>query len=232
MKTIGVLGGLGPQATMDFEARVHAVSQRLIPQVANSGYPPMVVYYHRYAPFRVDETFHPIFPLQPDPHLSAALGWLGKMVDFLVCPSNAPHMMREVIEGFAGCPFLSIIDQTLEEIRKRGWRRVGVVGLGEPRVYKVPLEQLGIVCETLPDEPGGVRDRLDEAIFRLMAGQTRPEDKTVAMEAVDLLCARGVDGVILGCTEIPLLLGADAEGDNMVNPAQLLAEAAVRFAMQ
>ena len=47
MKTIGVLGGLGPQATMDFEARVHAVSRRLIPGRGNGGYPPMVVYYHR-----------------------------------------------------------------------------------------------------------------------------------------------------------------------------------------
>jgi aspartate racemase len=231
VKTIGVLGGVGPQATMDFEARVHAVSQRLIPQAANRGYPPMIVYYHRHPPFVVDETSHPIFPLQPDPHLAAALGQLGKMADFLVCPSNAPHMMRDVIERFAGRQILSMIDQTVEEIRKRGWRQVGVVGFGEPKVYKVPLEQLDLVCETLPGEPGGLRDRLDDAILRVMAGQTRPEDKALAVEAVDLLWARGVDGVILGCTEIPLLLGDDAERDDMVNPAQLLAEAAVRFAM-
>jgi aspartate racemase len=51
MQTIGVLGGLGPQATMDFEARVHQVAQRLIPPRGNSGYPPMVVYYHRRPPF-------------------------------------------------------------------------------------------------------------------------------------------------------------------------------------
>ncbi|MEO8286663.1 MAG: aspartate/glutamate racemase family protein [Chloroflexota bacterium] len=232
MKTIGVLGGLGPQATMDFEARVHAVSQRLIPQLANSGYPPMVVYYHRHPPFLVDETLHPIFPLTPDPHLAAALGKLGKMVDFLVCSSNAPHMIRDAIEQMAGCPMLSIIDQTLEEIRKRGWQHVGVLGLGEPKVYKVPLEQLDLICETLPDEPGGLRDKLDDAILRLMAGQTTLQDKTRAVEAVNLLRARSVDGVILGCTEIPLLLGNEAEGDDLVNPSRLLAEAAVRFAME
>ncbi len=45
MKTIGVLGGLGPQATMDFEARVHRAAQKLIPQLKNAGYPPMLVYY-------------------------------------------------------------------------------------------------------------------------------------------------------------------------------------------
>jgi aspartate/glutamate racemase len=44
MKTIGVLGGLGPQATMDFEVRLHAVSQQLIAPNASTGYPPMLVY--------------------------------------------------------------------------------------------------------------------------------------------------------------------------------------------
>ena len=50
MKTIGVLGGLGPQATMDFEARVHRVAQRLSRRSYNGGYPPMVVYYFRQPP--------------------------------------------------------------------------------------------------------------------------------------------------------------------------------------
>ena len=55
MKRIGVLGGISAQATMDFEARVHRVSQRLIPQRWNQGYPPMVVWYHRRPPIRVDD---------------------------------------------------------------------------------------------------------------------------------------------------------------------------------
>src|SRR5207248_3292900 len=67
VKTIGVLGGMGPQATMDFEARLHAVAQHLIPQRANNGYPPMVVYYHRSAPVIADAAGHPIPPLRPDP---------------------------------------------------------------------------------------------------------------------------------------------------------------------
>ena len=95
MKTIGVLGGIGPQATMDFEARVHAVSQKLIPQSANSGYPPMLVYYHRNPPFVQDEHFKPIPPLRPDPQLAAILGKMGSMVDFIVITSNAPHRLLD-----------------------------------------------------------------------------------------------------------------------------------------
>ena len=84
MKTIGVLGGLGPQATMDFEARVHAVSQRLIPRRGNGGYPPMVVYYHRHAPVLLNEDGSPVLPIQPDPRLFEAARRVGSLADFLV----------------------------------------------------------------------------------------------------------------------------------------------------
>src|SRR5437867_13400688 len=126
MKTIGVIGGLGPQATMDFEARVHAVSQKLIPQVWNTGYPPMVVYYHRFPPFVVDEHGIPVPPVRPEPRLTAVLGKLGEMVDFLVITSNAPHMFQGLIEETSGRKVLNMINVTIEEVRSRGWRRVGV----------------------------------------------------------------------------------------------------------
>jgi aspartate racemase len=232
MKTIGVLGGLGPQATMDFEARVHAVSQGLIPQLMNSGYPPMVVYYHRYFPFVLDEHLKPVLPHKPDPRLTAKLSQLGEMVDFIVIPSNAPHLLRNLIEETTGRKVLSMIDATIEEVQRRGWRRVGVVGFGEPSVYRVALEKLSITCETLPAETEGLRDKLDRAIYAVMAGQAGPEESRLAVDAVETLRARDVDGIVLGCTEIPLLLGDSAQAHDLINPAQLLAEAAVRFAME
>jgi aspartate racemase len=232
MKTIGVVGGLGPQATMDFESRVHLVSQRLIPQSANSGYPPMVVYYHRHAPFMTDEHHKPILPFQLEPHLKVVLGKLGEMVDFLVITANGPHILRDFIEEASGREVLSIIDVTVEEVRRRGWQRVGVLALGEPKVYQPALSRAGIACEALPGETGGLRDKLDNAIIQLMAGQAGPEGRELAVEAVEALRARGVHGIILGCTEIPLLLGDTAQAPDLINPAQLLAESAVRFAMQ
>ena len=55
MRTIGVLGGIGPQATMDFEARVHRVAQRLVPAHYNEGYPPMVTVFLRHPPVLVED---------------------------------------------------------------------------------------------------------------------------------------------------------------------------------
>jgi len=64
-----------------------------------------------------------------------------------------------------------------------------------------------------------------------MEGRDGPASAALAGEAVAALRARGVEVIILGCTEIPLLLGGSADAPDLINPAQLLVEAAVRQAL-
>ena len=226
-KTIGVLGGLGPQATMHLEARVHRVAQRLIPQRENSGYPPMVVYYHRHPPILLNDDSSPRLPIQPDPRLLDAARRLGSWVDFLVIASNGAHLIQEQIEQAAGRTVLSMIRVTLDEVQRRGWRTVGVLGFGNPMVYTTPLASLKLAYETLDDARRGV---LDREIMKVMEGRDTAESPDIAREAVASLRARKVDGIILGCTEIPLLLGTTTDAD-LIDPLELLAEAAVKLAM-
>jgi aspartate racemase len=229
MKIIGVLGGLGPQATMDFEVRIHRVAQRLIPPDRNCGYPPMVVYYYRHPPVILTAEGKPMVLHRPDPRLLEAARRLGGQADFLVIPSNTVHLLQAEIEQAAGRKVLSMIDVTMAEVRRRGWRRVGVLTLSRPVVYTQALARERIACETLDADRQAA---LDTAIFRVMEGRDDTGSARAAREAVAALRARGVDGVILGCTEIPLLLREAADDADVMNPAQLLAEAAVRAAMQ
>jgi len=228
LKTIGILGGVGPQATMDFEARLHLVSQKNVPQRHNTGYPPMVVYYHRHPPVVMRPDGLPEVPFRADPRLLDAARKLGPLADFLVIPSNATHNFRADIERVSGREVLSIIDVTIAEVRRRGWRKVGVLGYGDPVVYTRPLRELGIACETID---AAARGRLDESIMGLIEGRTDAPLYVPAHDAIATLRARGVDGIIPGCTEIPLLLGESANDADLVNPAQLLAEAAVARAI-
>jgi aspartate racemase len=229
MKRIGVLGGVSPQATMDFEARVHRLSQELIPQNFNTGYPPMVVWYHRRPPVRFGDDGRVIVPMQVDPQLVDGAAWLGKGVDFLVIPCNAAHVGLAEIKRAAGCPVLSMVDATLDEVARRGWQRVGVMGFhAAPPLYTDPLRQRGVHCETVD---GTLQAGLDRGIQAVAEGREGPADTTAARAAVAALRAARVDGVVLGCTEIPLLLGDEAEAKDLVSPLALLAEAAVRRAI-
>jgi aspartate racemase len=228
MKTIGVLGGLGPQATMDFEARVHTVAQRLIPQIANTGYPPMIVYYLRCAPIILAPDYRPILPPQPEPRLLGAARQLGPLVDFLVITANGPHLFHREIEEAAGRPVLSIIDLAVAEVQRRGWRKAGVLGMGGPRAYAGRLGQLGIAVESLG---ANLQEQLDRSILAVQEGAAGPGARMIGREAMAALRRQPVDGIILGCTELPFLVDYDVADPSIIDPVQLLAEAAVQRAM-
>jgi aspartate racemase len=168
-------------------------------------------------------------PIEPDPELLDAARRVGAAASFLVIPSNGTHLIQSEIERASGRPVLSIIDVTLDEVRRRGWKQVGVLALGSPLIYTQRLDSLGIAWKAL----GPVsREPLDSAMFRVMEGREDNATRQVALSAVKALRAKKVDGIILGCTELPLLLGERTEDPDLINPAQLLAEAAVRRAIE
>ncbi len=228
MKTIGVLGGISPQATMDFERRIHEVAQRLIPQHGNSGYPGLVTYYHRRPPVLTEDGINAVLPLQPDPDLLEAARWLGNKADFLVITANGAHVLQAPIEQASGLKVLSMVEQTRSEVKRRGWQRVGVLGFPDANVpvYTDPSRYTGPRYETIDAE---LQARLARDIIALMEGR---KTGGAAANAVAALRQKGVDGIVLGCTEIPLLLGEGAAGADLINPLALLAEAAVRAALE
>lgn len=224
-----MLGGISSQATMDFEARVHRWAQRLGPQQWNDGYPPMVVWYHRGLPVRLGADGRPIVPMEIDPRLLEAAAWLARASDFLVIPCNTAHIGLRAITEAAGCPVLSMIEVTLEEVVRRGYRRVGVLGFSAASpLYLDPLRGRGVECETVDAR---AQQHLDAGIRAVAEGRDGAAETDATAAVVDGLRGRGVDGVILGCTEIPLLLRDAAEARDLINPAALLAEAAVRLAL-
>lgn len=227
MKTIGILGGIGPQATMALEAQLHRASQKLVAPFYNTGYPPMVVCYHRDAPFVLNGD-QPVFPLQPNPDLLDCARGLGTMADFIIIASNGAHMVQNEIERASGRKVLSMIDVTLDRVKKRNWRRVGVLAFKNSLVYTTRLTPMGITSEAID---GDLQKRLDTAIFKTMEGRDRAEDHDAAREAIRALRDKGVDGIITGCTEIPLLLPGDDLAPDLLNPSLLLAEAAIQYAI-
>jgi aspartate racemase len=200
----------------------------LIPGRGNQGYPPMVVYYHRRAPVVTTDDGAPVRPLQLDPLLLDAARRLGTWADLLVITSNGVHRLQRELEEAARRPLLSMIEVTLDEVARRGWRTVGVLTYIDPVVYQAPLEQRGLRCETIDT---ALQEPLDEAVPAFTAGRTGPAVRDPVARAVEALRCRGVDGIILGCTELPLILGEDADAPDLINPAALLAEAVVRHAI-
>ena len=229
MKTIGILGGLGPQATIDLETRLHKAAQKLIPPMQNSGYPPVIVQYYRHPPVLLTEQNVPVSPWQPDPRMLVAAKQLGSIADFLIIPSNGAHLFQSEIEKAADRKVLSMIDITMEEVKKRKWKKVGALGMMNAKVYTNRLKEAGIEFEIIDD---ALQGKLNKSIMKTMEGREDDEDRATVMQAITVLRSKKVDGIIPGCTELPLLLGENMNADDLLNPAQLLAEAAIKYSLK
>lgn len=232
LKTIGVIGGLGPQATIDFESQIHLASQKLIPQFENQGYPPMLTYFIRHQPMMLNEDGTIPEILKPHPHLLDVAKMLARNVDFLVIPSNTPHIFIDEIEQATGKKVLNMISVTIAEVKKRDPKRVGILAIGHTfrsGLYQKPLEEMGIQYEGVSDE---ILERLNKAIFAVMEGRNNKDDTASAMKAVSYLRQKNSDVIILGCSELPLLLNNETTAPDLINPTQLLAEAAIREAIK
>ncbi len=228
MQTIGVIGGIGPQATMQFEALLHREAQAIQTGQAVEAYPPLVTWYHRASPMVTDDRGAPVEPLRPHPALLDAARWLGLVADFIVITSNGAHVLQPWVEEASGRPVLSMVDLVVEDVASRGWRRAGALGLFAPGVYLSTLPARGVEVETIGSER---QAPLDAAIFRVMAGTDGDPERAAGSAALDELRSSGVDGVILGCTEIPFLVPGEVDATDIINPITLLARAAARRAM-
>ncbi len=152
--------------------------------------------------------------------------------DFAICPDNSSHIAWDVLRAGTPIPWLHIAEVLGAEARRIGARRVGVIGtrftMGGP-VYPRVLGAMGI--ETVA--PAGADfDDVDEIIFgELINGVLRDESRRRYVDVIERLAERGCDAVALACTEIPLLVGPADSPLPTLDSTRLLAEAAVRAAI-
>jgi aspartate racemase len=152
--------------------------------------------------------------------------------DFAICPDNTYHQAFKYLIPQSPIPWLHIAGAVAEEAKRRGFARLGILGtkyLMEGPVYPEALEGFGIEREIPGEEERG---RINEIIFKeLVNGIFREDSRLYLNEVSDRLGARGCDAVVLGCTEIPLLVRPDDAPLPTLDSTRLLARAALRRAL-
>jgi len=152
--------------------------------------------------------------------------------DFAICPDNTYHQAFKHLVPRSPIPWLHIAEVVAEEARRAGYSRLGILGtkyLTESPVYPEALEGFGIGSQ-IPDEAD--RHRINDIIFDELVNGIFPEASRLYFNEVsDKLKARGCDAVVLGCTEIPLIVRPDDCPLPTLDSTRLLARAALRRAV-
>jgi aspartate racemase len=153
--------------------------------------------------------------------------------DFAICPVNTYHPAFEYFTKRSPIPFIHIVDAVAEEAQRLAYQNLGIMGtksLMEGTVYSDRLERFRIVCET-PDETD--REIMNRIIFdELVKGILRDGSRLFFNEVAEKFRARGCDAVVLGCTEIPLIVRDDDFPMPALDSTRLLARAALKRALE
>lgn len=211
MKIIGLIGGMSWESTVPYYRQINeTVKERL-----GGLHSAQIILYS------VD--FHDVERLQHSgnwkaagellAHAACALESAG--ADFLVLCTNTMHKVAPAIERAVRIPLFHIADPTADEIKRAGYARVGLLGTRftmEQAFYRDRLrERHGLQVLTPNEEDRAVVHRV--IYEELCRGQIRPESRAEYRRVITDLVAQGAEAVILGCTEIALLIG---EGDSPV----------------
>ena len=152
--------------------------------------------------------------------------------DFAICPDNTYHQAFKYLVPRSPIPWIHIAGAVAEEAHRLGYARLGILGtkyLTESSVYPEALGQFGLERE-IPDAED--RERINEIIFKELVNGLFPEASRLYLnEVTDKLKARGCDAVVLGCTEIPLIVRPDDTPLPTLDSTRLLARAALKKAL-
>jgi aspartate racemase len=230
MKTMGLLAGMSWESSSVYYQLINRQVQRRLGGVHSAK----VLMYS----FDFDE----ISRLQQSARWKEAtvlLSGIGRTLakggaDFLAICCNTMHLMADEVEGAAGIPLLHIADPLGHAAKSARLRKLGLIGtrftMDEPRIIADRLRKKFALEVLLPDAAS--RATIDDIIqTELVKGVIREESRAHYRAVMASLVEQGAEAIILGCTEIPLLVSAPDASVPLYDTMLLHAEAIVDFAL-
>lgn len=224
MKTLGILGGMGPMATVDFFNKVvnktdaHSDSEHIHILIDNYSQIP-----DRTA-FILNEGKSPVKAL-----VEAAMRLQMMGADVITMPCNTAHYFYDDINTFLDIPVLNMIEETAKHIKvsRPNLKRVGLMatkGTYEGHVYDEIFKKYGIEV-VFPEDY--IQKKIMDIIYGVKEGHL--EQQELMEEVVTYFKTLGVEQLILGCTELPVAVKHVSVDANFVDPTAVLAEAAICY---
>lgn len=217
MKTLGVLGGMGPAATLDFLAKLQAAT----PAGRDQDHLRVLVDINPQVPDRNDPGN------APGPVLAAmAVGLRDAGAEVLAIACNTAHAYTEEVRAASGLPLVDMIDIACQSARLGGADKVGILATGLALVlYSDRLKGMGLepVCLSKAKQ-----EWFMSLLYRIKAGDMGEEVQDEIVAVAESLVEAGAQAVIAGCTEVPLVLSQDELDVPLIDAGLVLAERCVR----
>ncbi len=224
-KIIGILGGMGPEASANIYKNIIKVTQQKYGATQDSEYPPVLLYSLPIDGF--DEEGVKDADLVKKQLMSAVQRLEQAGSDFIIIACNTVHVFYEEMQSAISIPILNIVEHTAKYVSDRGLKYVGVLSSSDTRktgLYQTALERENVKSELVSDIE---QKELDEVILHVMGGRQNDEDVIKMKNIILNLSRKGVDAVVLGCTELPLAINQIQTDVILIDSNKVIAEVAV-----
>ncbi len=229
MKTIGLIGGMSWQSTLEYYRIINELVCKRLGDLSSAKIIMYSVNFEEVLELMRNGKWQELTDLMVE--IARKLERCGAEV-ILIC-TNTMHKIADDVQRRIGVPVLNIIDVTAERIRERGLKRVGLLGTRftmEEDFYTKRMKKHGI--EVIVPEKDEI-DIIHNIIIReLCLGIIKDDSKRVFKKIIHNLVSKGSEGIVLGCTEIPLLIKQEDFSVPLFDTTRIHAEAAVDFALQ
>ncbi len=226
MKTLGIVGGLGPESTIDYYRSIIALFRE---KTNNDGYPHILI-----DSLDVDLGIRLVEGqawTQLADYLAQGFRRLaGAGADFGLMAANTPHIVFDEVRKLSPIPLISIVEATCDDVKRRGLKRVALLGTGFTmggRFYPEVFDRHNIALVTpSPEERAYIHEKY---LGELLRGTFLPETRSRLIEIIERMkLHENVEAVVLAGTELPLILRAEeAAGVPMLDTTQIHVKAAV-----
>ena len=228
-KTIGIIGGMSPESTIEYYQHI---IHTYIEKFGDHAYPKILIYSVSFEPY-IHWPAEGRWDLIAEGLSEAARRLEAAGAEIILIATNTMHIVFDQVQKAVGVPMLNLLEVVGEAIRAKGLDTVGLLGtrytMEAEKLYPEALAEKGIRV-VVPDEPG--REFVNRVIYQeLIEGEIRDESRRGYLKIIREMADRGAQGIILGCTEIPLLVKEEDAGLPLFDTTRLHAEAALEWAL-
>jgi len=227
MKTIGFIGGSTWVSTTVYYRTINQLTQQMLGGTYSASILMYSLKFHEFSKLVQEGRMEEVEALL----ISIAQNLEKGGADCLMIGANTPHMFATSIQHKIGIPLIHIGDATAKEIQNKGLKKIGLLGTKptmELDFYKTKLKEYGIE-NLIPEEDD--RSYIHDTIFHEFSREIfTNEAKKRYLDIVTGLEKRGAEGVILGCTEIPMLIQQNDCSIPVFDTMYIHSKAAVEFA--
>jgi aspartate racemase len=222
------LGGLSPESTATY---YEYITREYTKRYGDYGYPEIIIYSVNFQEF-VDWQNRNRWDIAADKMVKVFRALEKAGADFGLIASNTMHIVFAEVQREVSIPLINIIEVTAEAIQKEGIKTVGLLGTiftMSKDFYKAGLETRGIIT-LVPDRKD--QQFVNNVIYKeLTRGLIKSESREGYVKVVKKLKEKGAEGIVLGCTEIPLLIKEKDCGVRLYDTTLIHAEKALNYAI-